>query len=99
MPETSLSETRRPDNRHPGLEGVPEEPLSSGYDDASDELGRRLMNAIADLPGEQRDVLLLQEQGFSQAEIAEITGAIAETVKSRLRYARKALRQQLGGEE
>jgi RNA polymerase sigma factor (sigma-70 family) len=90
---------RRPDNRHRALEGLLEEPVTSGLDDSNDELRRRLMNAIGGLPGEQRDVLLLQEQGFSQAEIAEITGALAETVKSRLRYARKQLRQQLGDEE
>ena len=57
------------------------------------------MSAIARLPQEQRDALLLQEQGFSQRDIAEITGAVEETVKSRLRYARKQLREQLGGEQ
>ena len=55
--------------------------------------------AIGELPLEQRDALLLQEQGFSLAEIVEITGTGEETIKSRLRYARKQLRKQLGGEE
>ena len=56
------------------------------------------MSAIGRLPNEQRDALLLQEQGFSQREIADITRCGEETVKSRLRYARAQLRQHLGGE-
>ena len=62
-------------------------------------LHRRLMISIGQLPLEQRDALLLQEQGFSQKEIAEITGAGEETIKSRLRYARNALRERLGDEQ
>lgn len=54
-----------------------------------------LMQAVAALPPEQRDTLLLQEQGFSLTDIATITDSAAETVKSRLRYARKSLRQTL----
>ncbi len=60
------------------------------------ELGERLLAAIAGLPAEQRDSLLLQQQGFSHADIADITGVGTETVKSRLRYARQQLREQLG---
>jgi len=54
---------------------------------------RRLEAALADLPEEQRDVFLLHEEaGFDLVEIATITGAKHETVKSRLRYAVAKLR-------
>ena len=51
-------------------------------------------SAIRQLPEAQRDTLLLRQQGFSQSEIAEITGSGKEAVKSRLRYATNTLRQQ-----
>ncbi|RLA55211.1 MAG: RNA polymerase subunit sigma [Gammaproteobacteria bacterium] len=88
---------RRRDNQHTDLENAPE-PATAINPAATDELARQLMNAIGQLPNEQRDALLLQEQGFSQREIADITRCAEETVKSRLRYARKQLRQQVGDE-
>jgi RNA polymerase sigma factor (sigma-70 family) len=86
---------RRRDNGHTPLENIPE-PGTGSHTAAQEELSERLMAAIAKLPGEQRDTLLLWEQGFSQREIAEITRCGQETVKSRLRYARQQLRQQFG---
>jgi RNA polymerase sigma-70 factor, ECF subfamily len=54
----------------------------------------RLFRLIARLPYAQREVLLMKEQaGFSLADIARITGATEEGVKSRLRYATQKLRQ------
>jgi RNA polymerase sigma factor (sigma-70 family) len=54
----------------------------------------RLYRLIARLPFAQREVLLMKEQaGFSLADIARITGASEEGVKSRLRYAMQKLRQ------
>lgn len=88
---------RRRDNQHTGLENVPE-PATETNPEAADELTEQLMSAIGQLPNEQRDALLLQEQGFSQREIANITRCPEETVKSRLRYARAQLRRQLEGE-
>jgi RNA polymerase sigma-70 factor (ECF subfamily) len=41
-------------------------------------------------------LLLQQEGGLALAEIATLTGAGAETVKSRLRYAIAKLRLELG---
>jgi RNA polymerase sigma-70 factor (ECF subfamily) len=61
------------------------------------ELGTELHAALRALPPEQRDAFLLQyEGGLSLAEIAELTGVGAETVKSRLRYAVAKLRSALG---
>jgi RNA polymerase sigma-70 factor (ECF subfamily) len=55
-----------------------------------------LLNAVAQLPAEQRSAFLLQaEGGLSVEEIAAATGSTFETVKSRLRYARAKLRQLL----
>lgn len=88
---------RRRDNRHSGLDGVAD-PTTKNADPARHDEGGELLAAIGTLPGEQRDALLLQLQGFSLGDIATITGAGEETVKSRLRYARKTLRQQLGEE-
>ena len=63
---------------------------------ASNEIGRRLMQALAALPAVQREAVLLQQEGgMSLAEIAELTGAGEETVKSRLRYATAKLRAAL----
>jgi len=55
-----------------------------------------ILNAVAQLPAEQRSAFLLQAEGeLSVEEIADATGSNFETVKSRLRYARAKLRQLL----
>ena len=52
--------------------------------------------ALESLPAAQREAFLLQQEaGLSLAEIAELTGAGAETIKSRLRYATAKLRTAL----
>jgi RNA polymerase sigma-70 factor (ECF subfamily) len=62
----------------------------------SREVAARLRSALAALPPVQRDAFLLQqESGLSLAEIAGLTGAGVETVKSRLRYALARLRAEL----
>lgn len=67
--------------------------------DAALESRRRadgLHGAIALLPGDQREALVLQQfSGMSIDEIAALVAAPAETVKSRLRYAMRKLRQHL----
>lgn len=60
------------------------------------QLRLELRAAIENLPVEQRNTMLLREQGFSQDDIAAITGAERETVKSRLRYATQHLRDTMG---
>ena len=56
----------------------------------------QLLAALDALPPEQRDAFLLQAEGeMSVAEIAAATGVGPETAKSRLRYARAALRRAL----
>jgi RNA polymerase sigma factor (sigma-70 family) len=56
----------------------------------------RLFAALADVPPLQRDAFLLHvEGGLSLEEIAGLTAASGETVKSRLRYAYRRLRAAL----
>jgi RNA polymerase sigma-70 factor, ECF subfamily len=63
----------------------------------SREIGARLAAALATLPPAQREAFLLhQEAGLELAEIAALTGAGVETVKSRIRYALVKLRETLG---
>lgn len=53
--------------------------------------------ALAELPEEQREVFVMRElSGMAFAEIAEVTACNENTVKSRMRYALKALRDALG---
>ena len=67
------------------------EVLAQAQDDAA-----ALLNAVAELPSEQRSAFLMQAEGeLSVEEIAAATGTSFETVKSRLRYARAKLRQLL----
>jgi RNA polymerase sigma-70 factor (ECF subfamily) len=62
----------------------------------NNELGARLKAAVNALPAAQREAFLLQQEGgLSLSEIAELTGAGVETVKSRLRYALDKLRSEL----
>lgn len=57
---------------------------------------RRLQLAIEQLPDEQRHAILLRlEHDLSLEEIADVTGAPRETVKSRLRYATQHIRKAL----
>ncbi len=63
---------------------------------AADETSARLHHALAELPTEQREVVLLRLQGeLSMEEIGQVTGVSRETVKSRLRYAMDKLRARL----
>lgn len=60
------------------------------------EQARRLQQALAALPSEQRVAFLMRaEQGMGVEAIAEATGVGHETAKSRLRYAFARLREYL----
>ena len=62
----------------------------------SAEAHQRLMQSLAELPHEQREVVLLRAEGeLSLEEIGALTGHGRETVKSRLRYALAKLKQSL----
>lgn len=62
----------------------------------SREQAAALIAAVEQLAPEQREAFLLQaEAGMNVQDIARTTGVSFETAKSRLRYARGKLRQQL----
>ncbi len=62
----------------------------------SREQAAALIAAVEQLPFEQREAFLLQAEGdLNVQEIAQACGVHFETAKSRLRYARASLRQQL----
>lgn len=66
----------------------------------SDELGRRLGAALAELPARQRSVIVLHDvEGFRHAEIGEMLGIPEGTARSDLHHARAALRRLLGNLE
>lgn len=74
----------------PGAENDPSELL------IREEQEAEFMQALNQLPEPQRAVLLLHFiEDFSLEEISRITGASLGTVKSRMHYAKKALRELL----
>lgn len=63
------------------------------------ELAEKMEKAISGLPEEQREVFLLRERsGLSFKEIAEMTGAPLNTVKTRMHYALQRLRKEIAAQ-
>lgn len=63
---------------------------------SANDLKRKLQAALDKMNPDQREVFLLREnQGLSFEEIATVAGTSVNTVKSRMRYALEALREQL----
>jgi len=54
-----------------------------------------LLESLKRLSADQRTALLLKIEGFSQLEIAHVTNSRQETVKSRLRYAKRHLKNSM----
>lgn len=81
----------------PELEIKDERPDTDPVYFIEDEEARNLLSTlIDDLPTEQKQTLLLYHyEGISLADIAKLLNCSVNTVKSRLRYARKKLRENL----
>lgn len=61
-----------------------------------EDCGDRLLSEVAVLPYDQRDAFLLKEEsGLTMEQIATMLEVGRETIKSRLRYAMKRLREAL----
>jgi RNA polymerase sigma-70 factor (ECF subfamily) len=58
-------------------------------------VGREIEEAMSSLTDDARLAVLLDLEGFSEAEMAECLGCAVGTVKSRLFRARAALRERL----
>ncbi len=85
----------QPGERAP-VEGDAEDPGGG----ASYALRRELVLALDRLPGDQRESLVLHFAiGMTVPEIAEAAAAPIETVRSRLRLGKAALREALGGRD
>ena len=90
-PEFSLDESLL----NPGFQ-VPQAGESPEQQVISGELGAEIQRAILSLPEDQRTVLVLVDvQGSSYEEAADVTGASLGTVKSRLSRARARVRDYL----
>ncbi|MEW6753894.1 MAG: RNA polymerase sigma factor [Candidatus Latescibacterota bacterium] len=63
---------------------------------AAAELGVRIQSAVDELPGPQRELILLRHrEHLSYEEMAQVLRCSAPQVKARLHYARKVLRARL----
>jgi RNA polymerase sigma-70 factor (ECF subfamily) len=85
------------DSQNDWLENLP---ANSGFGPQrqleSRQQASALLQALSELPDEQREAFLMQaEAGMSVEEIAQACGVSFETAKSRLRYARTKLKQSL----
>jgi len=70
------------------------------YDLIARETSQSVKNAIGELNGSQREVLILREyHDFTYQEIAEITQSSVSAVKSLLFRARESLRKKLNNQE
>ncbi len=82
-------------------EGLPELVDPAPQPDAhahAREIGEALSRAIATLPSEQREVLILRDvEGLSAEQAADVVGIEVGALKSRLHRARMALRHALAG--
>ena len=58
-------------------------------------VGEEIEAALAALSDEARTIVLLDVEGFSESEVADVLGCPVGTVKSRLSRARALLRQRL----
>jgi len=64
---------------------------------AESERRQQVASAIAELSAEQREVVLLRQQGVAFKDIAEIQRVSINTVLGRMHYAVKKLQRALGG--
>lgn len=93
----SLDEARGEDGSGRTLGEQTADPRASVEREATGtELKERILHAVDRLPDEQREVFLMREiANLPFKEIAEITGAPENTVKSRMRYALERLQEAL----
>jgi len=77
-------------------ERVPEESLTLPDPAEAVERENRVLSALAKLPPDQREVVVLAfYEGLSYREIARLLGVLEGTVKSRMHFAKRKLREAL----
>lgn len=78
------------------IDRLPADQVGTDTAAAGPTIQRRISEAVAELPEEQRVVFLMRQlKGMSFKQIGEVVGAPENTVKSRMRYALEKLRQEL----
>lgn len=95
MGRNLLMDHFRQNHRLTPLEDWVEPSFTPKLQDQRLEIG--FSDALAALPFEQREAFCLQQEGFGMQEIADITHANTQTVKSRIRYAKQGLKRLLEG--
>ena len=91
-PAAPFSQVFAEGDDEPTIEGEPTSPAAEDVY-ARLELREKVLEAIANLPPEDRTVVTLKHmEGLSYKEIADLTGSSVSAVESRLFRARKALR-------
>ena len=63
--------------------------------DSNSSIVKQFNIALSSLPFSQKEAFCLQQEGFSLTEISQLTASETETVKSRIRYAKQALKKHL----
>jgi RNA polymerase sigma-70 factor (ECF subfamily) len=93
---TDSLDAEGPDGEGPMVDSVSGNDPDPARGAESSRLRPILAKALLGLPPDQREVFLLREQaGLQFKEIADLTGANENTVKSRMRYALTGLRKAL----
>ena len=81
-------------------EGIPDGNPGPENNVGAAQLRSAIQRAVSTLPPDQREAFLLKEvKGMKLQDVATITGTNLNTVKSRLRYALKRLRELLSQED
>ncbi|SFB83680.1 sigma-70 family RNA polymerase sigma factor [Pseudoalteromonas denitrificans] len=62
----------------------------------NEDMNIKFRQILEQLPFVQREAFVLQQEGFSIAQIADITQQKIETIKTRLRYAKLQFKQHIG---
>ena len=92
----TLRDEVRQSSRHISTEPAQFDTLLTTCSESHESILERYNEALMQLPFKQRESFILQQEGFSLAQIAEITSDPQETIKTRLRYAKQHLKFKLG---
>jgi len=65
--------------------------------DSNNDMQIKFKQLLEKLPFSQREAFVLQQEGFSILQIAQITQQKEQTIKTRLRYAKSYFKQHIGG--
>ena len=93
----TLFDEFRKQNRYQDLFDDQTEADPLNQDTLDNDIQTRFKQVLENLPFKQREAFVLQQEGFSILQIAQITQEKEQTIKTRLRYAKSYFRQHIGG--